>query len=65
MQLEKFKEDTLTGAVLTTQEAIFNSQLNSDGRVYFTRPEESVLLYRQSDTVSYRIKTLTRLTVPS
>ena len=62
---ERFKEDTLTGAVLTTQEATFKIQLDRDGRVHLTRPEESVLPHRQSDTASYRAKTLTSLTAPS
>ena len=58
---EKFKEDILTDAVLITQEATFKVQLDCDGRVHLTRPEESVLPYRQSDTVSYRAKTFTSL----
>ena len=62
---ERFKEDTLTGTVLTTQEATLKIQLDRDGRVHLTRPEESVLPYRESDTASYRAKTLTSLTAPS
>ena len=47
---KRFKEDTLTSAILTTQEATFKIQLDRDRRVHLTRPEESVLPNRQSDT---------------
>ena len=62
---ERFKEDTLIGAILTTQETTFKIQLDRDERVHLTRLEESVLPHRQSDTASYRAKTLTSLTTPS
>ena len=63
-QPEKFKKNTLTGIVLTTQEATFKVQLDRDGRVHLTWPEESVFPHRQSDTASYRTKTLTSLIAP-
>ena len=62
---KRFKKNTLTGAVLITQEAMFKVQLDRNERVHLTRPEESVLPHRQSDTASYRVKTLTSLTVLS
>ena len=65
MRPEKFKEDTLTDTVSITQKATFKVQLDRDGRVHLTRPEESILPHRQSDTTSYRAKTLTSLTAPS
>ena len=45
-RLKRFKEDTLIGAVLTTQEATFKVQLDYDGRVYLMWPEESVLSHK-------------------
>ena len=62
---ERFKEDTLNGAILTTQEATFKVQLDRDGRVHLMQLEESILLSRQNDTTSYRVKTLTSLIAPS
>ena len=64
-QLERFKENTLTSAVLTIQEATFNVQLDHDRRVHLTWLQESVFPHRQSDTASYRAKTFISLTALS
>ena len=65
MQPEKLKKETLTSAVLITQEATFKVQLDNDKKVHLTRPKESVLPHRQCDTASYRAKILTSLIAPS
>ena len=62
---EKFNKNTLSGAILITQEAMFKVQLDCDGKVHFIRLEKSVLSYRQSDPVSYRVRTHTSLTALS
>ena len=46
MQPETFKEDTLTGAEMTTQEDTFKIQLGRDRKMQLTWPEKSVLLHK-------------------
>lgn len=62
----RFKKNNSSDAVLATQEAMFKFQLDCDGKMHLTWLEESVLPYRQCDTVeSYRAMPFTSLPSPS